>query len=88
MESSKPQAGDESADYYKVYEEYAKNLRTWFVAYGVGAPVLFVSNKDIAEKLASSHAAPSIAAFFLLKILFAPTSMERASCLRRLVSKV
>jgi len=68
MESSKPQAGDESADYYKVYEEYAKNLRTWFVAYGVGAPVLFVSNKDIAEKLASSHAAPSIAAFFLFGV--------------------
>jgi hypothetical protein len=60
-----PSSQPKHADYFKVYEEYAKTLRTWLVAYGVGGPVLFVTNKDVAEKLAASHAAPSIAKLFL-----------------------
>jgi hypothetical protein len=59
------EADSESAEFFRVYEDYAKNLRTWFVAYGVGAPVLFVSNESVAKRLASSHAAPTIAAYFL-----------------------
>ncbi len=33
--------------YYKVYEEYSKTLRTWFVAYGIGAPVLVLNNDEL-----------------------------------------
>jgi len=51
--------------YFKVYEDYAKTLRTWLVAYGIGGPVLFITNKDVADKLSSSHAAPCIAELFL-----------------------
>jgi len=55
----------DGAEFFRVYEEYAKNLRTWFIAYGVGAPVLFLSNESVAKKLASSHAAPKIVAYLL-----------------------
>lgn len=62
--TSQPRHSEHVA-YFKVYEEYAKTLRTWLVAYGVGAPVLFVTNKDVADKLAASHAASAIAELFL-----------------------
>lgn len=58
--------GDQPTDYYKVYEEYAKNLRTWFVAYGIGGPVLFITNSDVASAIsASPHRATIIWLFFL-----------------------
>jgi hypothetical protein len=60
---------EEAAEYFRVYEDYAKNLRTWFVAYGIGGPVLFVSNEGLAKRLASSHAGPAIAAFFLAGVV-------------------
>lgn len=62
-DSQPPQS--EHVLYFKVYEEYAKTLRTWLVAYGVGAPVLFVTNKDVSNKLAASHAGACIAELFL-----------------------
>ena len=64
VETASAPAPDPGA-YFKVYEEYAKTLRTWFVAYGIGGPVLFITNKDVADKLASSHAVPRIAGLFL-----------------------
>ena len=46
--------GERPTDYYKVYEEYAKNLRAWFIAYGVGGPVLFLTNNEVASKISQS----------------------------------
>lgn len=31
-------------EFYAPYAEYAKTLRTWFVAYGIGGPVVFLTN--------------------------------------------
>lgn len=31
-------------EYYKSYAEFSKTLRTWFVAYGIGGPVVLISN--------------------------------------------
>jgi hypothetical protein len=46
-----------AADLYKAYEEYSKTLRTWLVAYGIGAPVLFLTNETLSARvLASPHA--------------------------------
>jgi hypothetical protein len=44
----------EAEGFYKVYEEHAKALRTWLVAYGVGGPVLFLTNPIAQERLAKS----------------------------------
>jgi hypothetical protein len=31
-------------EYYKSYAEFSRTLRTWFVAYGIGGPVVLLSN--------------------------------------------
>jgi hypothetical protein len=36
------------------YREFAKTLRTWLVAYGIGVPVLFASQDKLADKVAAS----------------------------------
>jgi len=48
------------------YSDYSRTLRAWLVAYGIGGPVLFVSNKELAAKVgASAHAEQIILAFLL-----------------------
>jgi len=36
--------------YFTPYLEHSKTLRTWFVAYGVGGPILFATQKALIEK--------------------------------------
>jgi hypothetical protein len=57
-------AQDEES-FYKAYEEHSKVLRAWLVAYGVGAPVLFLTNDKLSSTLSASSAAPAIAGLFL-----------------------
>lgn len=47
--------------YYKAYEEHARTLKTWLVAYGVGALVVLMTNEEIWKALAAAPAAPAIA---------------------------
>lgn len=42
------------SDIYKAYEEHSRNLRTWLVAYGIGGPVLIVSNQRLSDLLINS----------------------------------
>lgn len=56
------------AEHFAVYTEYSKTLRTWLVAYGVGAPVLLLTNERLAKDLAGSPLAPQIAALFLIGV--------------------
>jgi hypothetical protein len=35
---------DHAEDYLEAYREHSKVLRTWFVAYGIGAPALRFTN--------------------------------------------
>lgn len=51
--------------HYEVYTEYAKSLRTWLVAYGIGGPVLFLTQSQIADKIAKSGEAGCIVKLFL-----------------------
>ena len=37
--------------YFDTYIEYAKILRTWLVAYGIGAPALILTNEKLTVKL-------------------------------------
>lgn len=56
-------------EYFKAYGEYSKVLRTWFVAYGIGAPVLFLTNDALAEALRTSREGRFVAGFFLAGVL-------------------
>ena len=47
------------------YVEFAKTLRTWFVAYGIGAPVLALNQESLRNALTSSGSAKQIAWCFL-----------------------
>jgi hypothetical protein len=55
-----------SDGYFKVYEEHMKTLRAWFVAYGIGGPVLFVTLKEFAATVIASGNSRSIGIFSYL----------------------
>jgi hypothetical protein len=54
-----------SAELYAAYEEHSKTLRTWLVAYGVGVPVVLLSNDRIWTAVTQAGLARSIGALFL-----------------------
>lgn len=62
-------------EHLAAYGEYSKTLRAWFVAYGVGAPVLLFTNDAFVRALRASGAAKYAATLFLsgvaLQILLA-----------------
>jgi len=51
--------------YFDAYQEYSKVLRTWFVVYGIGGPVLLLTNETLARALKASGEGKCLAAFFL-----------------------
>ena len=53
---------------FELYADYAKMLRLWLVAYGIGAPVLFLTRPDVAAKLFERGNATSIAVVFLIGV--------------------
>jgi hypothetical protein len=53
---------------YKAYEEYSKTLRTWFVAYGVGAPLLLMTNDKLSAKIAAAPEAPYLVAAYCIGV--------------------
>ena len=56
------------ARYYEAYADYAKTLRTWLVAYGIGGPVFYATQKDIPEEIVRSGCARVIAILFLVGV--------------------
>lgn len=54
--------------HYSAYEEHAKTLRAWLVAYGIGGPVLIVTQEPVWRKLASSGHLRTTAVLFLLGV--------------------
>jgi len=65
-------------EYLEAYGEFSKVLRTWFVAYGIGAPVLLVTNETVSRVIKASGSAKTIAGCFLagvaLQILLATSN--------------
>ena len=55
----------DSHGFFEAYQEYAKVLRTWLVAYGIGAPVVFLTNEGLSKAILHSPEAKLIAGFFL-----------------------
>jgi hypothetical protein len=58
-----------AAELFKVYAEYSKTLRTWLVAYGIGAPVLFLTNETLARTFVKSAQARTVAFYFLAGVV-------------------
>jgi len=51
--------------FFDAYASAATNLRTWLVAYGIGAPVLFLSNEYLWQALARAKCARCVGILFL-----------------------
>ncbi len=62
-----PDAPEETG-YYQAYADFARNLRAWFIAYGIGAPALVLSNKDIWAAVKGSGHFALIGFFFLVGV--------------------
>lgn len=58
----------EADGHFQNYAEYARILRTWLVAYGIGGPVLLVTNLAFADRLAKSGHVDAIGYLFLLGV--------------------
>ena len=56
-------------EYHAVYAEYSRTLRTWFVAYGVGGPVVILAQDKVASLVINSGYRWRIAAFFSVGVL-------------------
>jgi hypothetical protein len=50
---------------YAAYDGYSRTLRTWLVAYGIGAPVLLMTNDALWRAIADSGDMTWIGALFL-----------------------
>lgn len=50
------------------YADYSKAVRAWLVAYGIGGPVLFVTNDKLTERVAKSGYGAEIIALFLVGV--------------------
>jgi len=47
------------------YQEYNKALRTWFVAFGIGGPVLLLTRESMLSKLSSEMMLKPVAFLFI-----------------------
>jgi hypothetical protein len=57
-------------DFYQTYAEYARTLRHWFVAYGVGGPLILMTNAPFSERLVNSGALYFVVYLFLAGVTF------------------
>ena len=59
---------DEKKEHLEAYSAGAKDLRTWLLAYGIGAPALLLSNKELYGTVAKSPYANGITILFLFGV--------------------
>jgi hypothetical protein len=63
--SDPPPQPRQETGFYSAYAEFAKNLRLWFLAYGIGATAIFVTNESAGRRLLSSGVAELVIYLFL-----------------------
>lgn len=59
---------DEADRFLAMYSEYARTLRAWLVAYGIGGPVLFLTQEDIHSAISESGQGRFIVYLFLIGV--------------------
>jgi hypothetical protein len=67
MAENKPDA--KPSEFYESYAAFARTLRTWFVAFGVGVPALLVANEKARELLVASGCARRVACILLAGVV-------------------
>jgi hypothetical protein len=67
--SANPRLASEATEYYEAYVYFARILRVWLIAYGVGAPFLVLSNESLRQALAASRHAYLIVGLFLAGVV-------------------
>ncbi|MGH9455273.1 MAG: hypothetical protein ACRD2O_15035 [Terriglobia bacterium] len=66
MAAQRKKNGD--SGFYEPYIRYSGTLRSWFVAYGIGVPVLLVSQNLITKAIIKSGTGNLIASLFLVGV--------------------
>ena len=51
--------------HFEVYQEYAKVLRAWLIAFGIGGPVVLLTQDSVRQPVVDSGQAPYIVRLFL-----------------------
>lgn len=57
-------------EFFSSYVEYNKTLRTWFVTFGVGGPLLLLANPTLTKTLVETQALGSVVYAFLIGCAF------------------
>ncbi len=66
-DDSATQSHDE-VGFYEAYASFARTLRTWFIAYGIGAPVLLFNQEQTWKHLGELGVRRSVCAIFLIGV--------------------
>ena len=57
-------------DFKEAYRQHASTLRSWYIGFGIGVPVLFLSNDLLWEKIVASRRFEHIGLAFFLGVAF------------------
>jgi hypothetical protein len=58
----------EESGYYDAYKGFATNLRVWFIAYGIGAPAVLLSNENSWATIVDSGQGKKLAILFFIGV--------------------
>ncbi len=61
--------GKDDSGFYEPYSNFSTRMRNWLAAYGIGAPVLFVSQSEISNALTTSGSGKFVIVLFLIGVL-------------------
>jgi hypothetical protein len=56
---------ENESGFYEPYVHFARLLRTWLVGYGIGVPVILLSQQDVSRKVLESGEGQTITLLFL-----------------------
>jgi hypothetical protein len=65
MVESSSEPTSEEGGYFEAYASFARTLRTWLVAYGVGGPALLLTQESLAAKFIAAPKSQMIIVLFL-----------------------
>lgn len=68
MTAQKKYKKKDDKGFFESYAKFSKILRTWLVAYGIGAPVLFANNDCVIKVIQDTKNGPYIVKLFLIGV--------------------
>jgi hypothetical protein len=64
--STSPSTPEIKSEFYPPYAEFSKTLRTWFVGFGIGGPVVLLANEAAWKSIVASQCSGHMGILFLL----------------------